>query len=83
MSSPVHIYNGGKYHLILGKGPTQGIDDTTLTAETSFLINFFRLNRKICLSCNTVGATVLYLLMLQKYISSKQNILKWKSIPCV
>ena len=25
---------------ILGKGPTDGLDDTTLTTETEYLINF-------------------------------------------
>ena len=34
MSSFVHIDIKGKDILILGKGPTQGLDDTTLTAET-------------------------------------------------
>ena len=32
MSSSVHIDNKNKDILILGKGPTQGLDDTTLTA---------------------------------------------------
>ena len=31
--SSVHIHNKNKHILILGEGPTQGIDDTTLTAE--------------------------------------------------
>ena len=33
MSSFVHIDNKNKDILILGEGPTQGLDDTTLTAE--------------------------------------------------
>ena len=33
MSSSVHIDNKGKYILIIGKGPTQGLDDTKFTAE--------------------------------------------------
>ena len=33
LSSSVHIDNKGKDILILGLGPTQGLDDTTLTAE--------------------------------------------------
>ena len=33
MSSSVHVDNRGKDILTLGKGPTQGLDDTTLTAE--------------------------------------------------
>ena len=50
MSSSVHIDNKGKYILILGKCPTQGLDDTTLTAETQYSINFIRPNIKFCLS---------------------------------
>ena len=33
MNSSVHVYNKKKYILILGKGPTQGVEDTALTAE--------------------------------------------------
>ena len=33
MSSSVHVDNKGKDILILGEKPTQGLDDTTLTAE--------------------------------------------------
>ena len=35
MSSSVHIDNKGKDILILGKGPTQGFDDTALTAKAT------------------------------------------------
>ena len=41
MSSSVHIDNKGKDFLILGKGPTQGLNHT-LTAETPYSINFTR-----------------------------------------
>ena len=33
MSSSVHVDKNNKDTLILGEGPTQGLDDTTLTAE--------------------------------------------------
>ena len=33
MSSSVHIDNKNKDISILGEGPTQGLDETTLTAE--------------------------------------------------
>ena len=33
MSSSVHVDNKKKYILILGEGPTQRLDGTTLTAE--------------------------------------------------
>ena len=39
MSSSTHIDNNKK-KLILGKGPTQGLGDTTLTAEDLYSINF-------------------------------------------
>ena len=40
MSSSVHVDKQGKDILILGEGPTQGLDDTTLTAEAKYPINF-------------------------------------------
>ena len=40
MSSSVHIDNKGKDILILGEGPTLGLDDTTLTAKAKYPINF-------------------------------------------
>ena len=42
MSSSVHVDNGGRNIFILGEGPTQ--DDTTLTAEAKYPVNF-----KICI----------------------------------
>ena len=39
MSSFAHVYNKGKDILIIGVGPTQGLDDTTLTTEAKFPIN--------------------------------------------
>ena len=50
MSSSMHIDNEKKDILILGKGPTQGLDDTTLIAEAQYSIDFPRSNRKFCLS---------------------------------
>ena len=40
MSSSVYIDNKRKNILIIGKGPPQGLDDTTLTAETQFQFFF-------------------------------------------
>ena len=50
MSSSVHIDNKEKDTLILGNGPTQGLDDTMLTAEAQYSMNFSRSNRKFCLN---------------------------------
>ena len=44
MSSSVHIDNKNKDILILGKGPTQGLSDTTLTAKAKYPINFTQSN---------------------------------------
>ena len=51
-----HINNKGKYILILGKVSTQGLDDSTLTAEAQFSFNFSRSNRKFCLSLHYNGS---------------------------
>ena len=50
MSSSVHINNKEKDILILGRGPTQGLDDTTLTAKTEYSINFAEKGKKFWLS---------------------------------
>ena len=49
MSSSVHIDNKKKDILILGKCTTQELDDTTLSAEAQYSINFSRSNKKFCL----------------------------------
>ena len=48
MSSSVHIDNKNKGILFLGKGPTQGLDNTTLKSEAEYSINFSRSQRKCC-----------------------------------
>ena len=40
MRSSVHVDNKRKDILILGEGPTQGLGDTTLTAEANFPVSF-------------------------------------------
>ena len=40
MSSSVHIDNKKNYILILGEGPTQWLDDTTLRTKAEYPINF-------------------------------------------
>ena len=74
MSSSVHIDNKKKDILILGDGPTQGLDDTTSTAEVQYSINF--LNQIENFVFIIMEPIVVYLLMLQEAISSKQKILK-------
>ena len=55
-SSSVHIDNKKKDVLVLLKGPTQGLDETTITAEAEYSINFSRLQRKFCLSLHYYGS---------------------------
>ena len=49
MSSSAHMDNKGKDILILGKGPTQGLNPI-LTAEAKHSINFARPGKKFCLT---------------------------------
>ena len=50
MGSSVHVNNKGKDILILGEGPRQGLDDTTLTAEAKYRINFTQSGKRFTLS---------------------------------
>ena len=45
MSTSVHIK--GKDMLILVEGPMQGLDDTTLTAEVKYSINFTQTGKNV------------------------------------
>ena len=54
MSSSLHVDNKKKYILILGSGPTQGLEHT-LTAEKMYSINFTATKQKFCLSLHYNG----------------------------
>ena len=56
MNSSVHIDNKGRYILILGEGLKQGLDDTTLAAETKYSFNFTQSDRNFCLSLHYNGS---------------------------
>ena len=55
MSSSAHIDNKKKYILVLGIGPTQGLEHT-LTPEKMYSINFTEKNKNFCLSLHCNGA---------------------------
>ena len=55
-SSSVHVDNKGKYILILGEGPTQALDNTTLKAEAKYPINFTQPNKRFVLSLHYNGS---------------------------
>ena len=46
----MHFDNKKKNFLILAKDTTQGLDNTTLTVEAQYSINFSISNRKFCLT---------------------------------
>ena len=56
MSSSMNVDNKNKDILILGQGPTQRLDDTTLTAEAIYSINFTRPNKRFVLSMHYNGS---------------------------
>ena len=56
MSSSVHVDHKKQDMLILGEGPTQGLDGTTLTAEKKYSMNFTENNKKFCSSLHYNGA---------------------------
>ena len=56
MNSSVHIDNKNKVILILDIGPTQGLDDTTLTTEAKYPINFTQPRKRFVLSLHYNGS---------------------------
>ena len=81
MSSSVHVNNKGKDILILGEGPPRGLDDTTLTAEAKYPINFTQSGKRFELRLHYNGSnSFLFVTMIQKYINSKQKTQKQKNM---
>ena len=54
-NSSVHVDDKNKCILILGEGPTQGLDDTTSTVEPKYPINFKKPNQRSVLSLHNNG----------------------------
>ena len=52
MSSSAHIDNKNKDILIFGEGPTQGLNDTILTAAAKYPIDFTQPRKRFVLSLN-------------------------------
>ena len=75
-SSSVHVDNKGENILILVEGPTQGLDDTKLTAQIHILLILHKQVKDLYYVYTLMETTNSYLLMLQKYINSKQKTLK-------
>ena len=56
MSSFEHFDNKNKDILILSEGPTQGLDDPTLTAKAIYPINFAQPSKRCVLSLHYNGS---------------------------
>ena len=63
------------------EGPTQGLQDTTLTAEAKYPINFTQSGKRFELRLHYNGSnSFLFVTMIQKYINSKQKTQKQKNM---
>ena len=60
MSSSAHTNNKGKGILILDKVQTQGLDNTTLTAETKYPTNFTQSGKRFAFSLHYNGSNSLF-----------------------
>ena len=58
-SSSVHVNNKKKKMLVLGKGPTQGLDDATTTTEAKCSINFTETRKRFVLTLHYNGSNSL------------------------
>ena len=56
MNSSVYVDNKNKDILIPGEGPTQGLDDTAVTAEAKYPINFTQPNKRFVLILHYNGS---------------------------
>ena len=60
-TSSSHTDNGKNNFLVLGQGPSDGIDESTGTAENKFSINFSKARAKFCVSlCSNVDESFLH-----------------------
>ena len=75
-SLSVHTDNNKKDILVLGKGPSQELYDTTIMTEAEYSFNCSRSQRKLYYVFIIIEATAFCLLMPQKYTIWKQKTLK-------
>ena len=81
MSSYMHIDKKRKDILILGNGPTQGLDDTTLTAEAKYHVDFTQSNRKFVLSLHCNGRNSFFFVNAIKIYQFTANASEIKNYP--
>ena len=75
MSSSVHIDHKNKNILIFSEGQTQRLDDTTLTAEAKYPINFAQSGKRFVLILHYNGSNNFLFVSATKYINSKKKTL--------
>ena len=75
--------NKGKNIFFLGVSPTKGLDDTLLSAEGQYSINFSRSNKKLCLSLHCNGSNSFLFVNATKIYQFKSKDSETKKIPCV
>ena len=66
-SSSVHGECRKTDMLILRKGPTEGLDDTTITIEAEYSISFSKQGDKLCLSTHCNVPKVFWLLIIYQF----------------
>ena len=74
--------NKGKDILTLEEGPTQELDDTTLTVEAKYWINFTQSNKKFCLNLHYNGNKSFFVNATKIY-QFKEKYSEIKKISCV
>ena len=74
--SSVHADNKKKNILVLGEVPTQGLDNTTITAEAKHPTNFTEAKKRLVLRLNYNGSNSFLFVNAVKCINLKQKIQK-------
>ena len=84
MSSSVHVDNKVKDILIHDEGTTQGLDDTILTAEAKYPINFTQSGKRFVLSLHYNGSDSFLFVNVTKVYQFKAKISEIKDYaPCL
>ena len=85
ISSSAYVDNRKKYILILGKDPTQGFEDTILTAEKEYAINFNEQQNGFLKECKCIEKEVIRHVTEDIEVSSSDscNVVKTNKLYCV
>ena len=74
----MHIDNKNKIILVLSEGPTQGLDNTTITAETKYPINFTESGERFVLSLHYNTSNIFLFVNATKIYQFKEKNLEIK-----